>query len=159
MQNIIRIHQLFLELSCGQGKTNRQTDRRTDKLTPIYPPKLRLWGYNDKGTSYVSVTDRQNRFWLLIFLFSDQKFNFTIKWRSPKKWLPEIYKCQFLLARCVVKCPQSTQQADTPRAACNPPRCKHITPYLSAHYRISQFLEGSARDVSVILFFAEFLAN
>jgi hypothetical protein len=27
-------------------ETMMWTDGWTDKLTPIYPPKLRLWGYN-----------------------------------------------------------------------------------------------------------------
>ena len=51
---IFQICLAFHELSSGNHE-NRQTDRPTDKLTPIYPLKLRLWGYKNLMIQYFYI--------------------------------------------------------------------------------------------------------
>jgi hypothetical protein len=54
----IEFQPLVFKLCSGQGKCNGRLDRPTDRptdqptdhrVTPIYPPKLRFWGYNNEN--------------------------------------------------------------------------------------------------------------
>jgi hypothetical protein len=44
-------------------RTDGPTNQPTDKLTPIYPPKLRLWGYNNKITANNSKNKQNLDIW------------------------------------------------------------------------------------------------
>ena len=40
------------------ARMDARTDRRTDRVTPVYPTKLRLWGYNAQEHPRLALTLR-----------------------------------------------------------------------------------------------------
>ena len=53
---MVRQHQTEIKLRAGHKSVDRRTDRRTDRVIPIYPPELRsLWVLNSFHNACIKV--------------------------------------------------------------------------------------------------------